>query len=63
MSAAVLHPERSGRVNKAFFLPSAIINQNAQRAKRLFVMPAQLGDDDFFLCHLVNHPVFVTDAA
>jgi hypothetical protein len=26
-------------------------------------MPAQLGDDDFFRCHLVNHPVFVIDAA
>jgi len=24
-------------------------------------MPTQLGDDDFFRCHLVNHPVFVID--
>ena len=24
-------------------------------------MPAQLGNDDFFLCHLANHPVFVID--
>lgn len=38
-------------------------NQNEQRAKRLFVMPAQLGDDDFFRCHLVNHPVCLIDAA
>jgi hypothetical protein len=26
-------------------------------------MPAQLGDDDSLLCHLVNHSVFVIDAA
>ena len=36
-------------------------NQNEQRAKRLFVMPAQLGDDDFCRCHLVNHPVCLID--
>ncbi len=61
--AVALHLERAEPVNNPFPLPSAIINQNEQRAKRLFVMPAQLGDDDFFLCHLVNHPVFVIDAA